>query len=293
MENLERQPIFKGTRRLRHVNREEQLADARRSPYFWWWSYLRLSKDYWWLCERSSQHCWDERLRKMRSDFGNVYSLPFDEWWLERGCHLFAEKMALPHARQIDLRRLDISPNTNDHIVIEIPLRLTERTISRQVLALVRAHENREIERISSARRQLCKLTGIRMDVIQIGHQVWQRHYETRLPVQPDAVGQLKGAKSLYQIGLEMGLVGSCKPKAGDSIEIVRKKVNGMKVGVSRMLRRANLLIANAEIGLFPSFSNVETVKRWPLKNQAAFDEAIKAGLWRPLFDANDVLATP
>ena len=132
MENHDQQPAFKGMpvfksmRRFRHRNREEQLADARKSPYFWWWSYLRLSKDYWWLCQRSTQICQDERLRKMRRDFGDVYSMQFDEWWLEHGCHLFAEQIALPSVRQIDLRKLDISPNTDDHIVVEIPLRLTE-----------------------------------------------------------------------------------------------------------------------------------------------------------------------
>lgn len=293
MNNQPTQLVFKSMRRLRHANREEQLADARKSPYFWWWSYLRLSKDYWWLCHRSSQICQDERLRKVRRDFGNVYSMPFDEWWLEFGCHLFAEQVALPSVRQIDLRRLDISPNTDDHIVLEIPLRLTERTITRQVLKLVREHENREVKRVSNARRPLCKLTGVRLDVLQIAQQVWQRHYETRFADTPVGIGQAKGSKTLYQIGLEFRLVKSCMPRPGDSIEIARKKVNGMKVGVSRMLNRANCLIANAEIGLFPCFDTVEQQKRWPRRNQAAFDEAITAGLWRPLFDANDVLTEP
>ena len=169
----------------------------------------------------------------------------------------------------------------------------TERTITRQVLNLLRTHENREVKRTSSAIRPLNKLTGIRMDVLQIAYQVWQRHYETRKKVETVAIGELKGEKSLYQIGLEFRLVKSCMPVTGDSYEIRRKKVNGMKVGVSRMLRRANSLIANAEIGLFPCFDTVKPQKRWGPKNQAAMDESINAGLWRPLFDANDVLNVP
>ena len=54
-----------------------------------------------------------------------------------------------------------------------------------------------------------------------------------------------------------------------------------MKVAVSRMLTRANALIANAEIGNFPSVEPVAHRKRWTAKQQKALDAAIEAGKWR------------
>ena len=62
----------------------------------------------------------------------------------------------------------------------------------------------------------------------------------------------VKGTKSLYQFGKDMRLVASCMPKPNDSRDRAAKKVNGMKVAVSRMLLRANNLIENAAIGTFP-----------------------------------------
>ena len=44
--------IFKGMRQLRYKRQDDMLKDALRSPYYWWWAFLRLSKDYWWVCHR-------------------------------------------------------------------------------------------------------------------------------------------------------------------------------------------------------------------------------------------------
>jgi hypothetical protein len=61
-----------------------------------------------------------------------------------------------------------------------------------------------------------------------------------------------------------------------------RKKRNGMKVAVSRMLSRANALIANAEIGIFPSFAPVAKRERWTNEQQQELDAAIERGEWQP-----------
>ena len=55
-----------------------------------------------------------------------------------------------------------------------------------------------------------------------------------------------------------------------------------MKVAVSRMLVRADALIANAEIGKFPSFDKVEPRKRWTEEQQQELDAAIARGEWQP-----------
>jgi hypothetical protein len=46
MDQQDTEQVFKGMRRFRYVRPDVLLDDAKQSPYFWWWAYLRLSKDY-------------------------------------------------------------------------------------------------------------------------------------------------------------------------------------------------------------------------------------------------------
>jgi hypothetical protein len=67
-------------------------------------------------------------------------------------------------------------------------------------------------------------------------------------------------------------------------------RVNVMKVAVSRMLARANNLAANAAVGVFPSVQAPAEPISWKRIPQQRMDEAIAKGLWRPLFNENEVL---
>jgi hypothetical protein len=99
----------------------------------------------------------------------------------------------------------------------------------------------------------LAKLIGIKKEVIEIAHQVWKLHHESRIPAKKADMGEIQGTKSLYQTGKQLGLVKTCMPAAIDNAKIAAVRVNGMKVAVSRMLSRANNLAANAAVGVFPS----------------------------------------
>ena len=79
-------------------------------------------------------------------------------------------------------------------------------------------------------------------------------------------------------------------PAATDNIERAAKRVNGMKVAVSRMLLRANYLAQNSAIGIFPSLqAPVEPIVWRPIQMRR-MEEAVVAGQWRPLFNANETL---
>jgi hypothetical protein len=116
-------------------------------------------------------------------------------------------------------------------------------------------------------------------------------HWESRDLTQTYRIGQVQGSKSLYQIGKELRLVKTCMPQATDNVERAAKRVNGMKVAVSRMLARANYLAENAAIGVFPSVQPVSTPILWRLMQQQKMAEAIAAGLWQPLFETTDTAA--
>ena len=278
--------IFKGMRQLRYKRQEDMLKDAMRSPYYWWWAFLRLSKDYWWVCQRRGA-VGDLRLKGMYRDFGNVYELTFEEWFLRRGKNLLSEELALPAVRKLSPTNLELSRPLGRHLILEIPLNMTEKSIISQVRKQLRNHPDREVERISTAKRKLAKLIGIRQDVIESAYAVWRLHHESRDGRVVEKIGQAHGTKSLYQIGKELRLVRSCMPVATDNQERAAKRVNGMKVAVSRMLTRANHLIENAAIGVFPSIQPIKELIDYSPVQLLRMNEAISSG-WRPLFDPND-----
>lgn len=281
--------VFKGMPRLRFRRNESLLEHARNSPYYWWWAYLRLSKDYWWVCQRQGVAD-DIRLRAMYRDFGRVYDQPFDKWWSVKGERLFSQQVELPRVRQLSAGYLELTKPADGHLLLEVPLHMTERTIISQVRRLLRLHPDRDVQRISTAKRELAQLVGIRHAVIESAHAVWRLHYQSRDGREATKVGQVRGAKSLYQIGKELKLAPTCMPMTGDSDERAAKRVNGMKVAVSRMLRRANNLTDNAAVGVFPSVQALRERVTWREVQQRRLDEAVAAGVWRPLFEPHETL---
>jgi hypothetical protein len=283
---MEQPIIYKGMPRLSYADIKEELIDAFNSPYFLWYEYLKLSKDYWWVCKLMGE-TQDAELKAMYWDFGDVHEVEFRDWWLDRGRYLFAEQVQLPKVSLVYKESLNINPTPQNHVLLEIPLNLTERTISKQVLAIIRAQQNRAVKRVSQAKRPLAKLSGLRRDVMKKAHYIWRLNRLITLSKQPNStIGKPFNTATSQQIGITMGLAPSCLPKRFDTPEKERKKRNGMKVAVSRMLQRANALIANAEIGIFPSFEEVAQRIRWTDEQQLELNAAVYRGEWQP--EAND-----
>jgi hypothetical protein len=275
-------PVIKGMPRLPYADNAEEMRDASNSPYRWWFEYLQLSKDYWWVCQQNGNTL-DADLKSMWEDFGDVYNTNFVNWWTKRGRKLFAEQVSLPKVRKIDGDKNNLSANQQNYLVVEIPLNMTERTITRQVLALLREEPYRQIKRASHAKRPLAKLIGIRKAVIYDARDIWCLNQIVLNAKKPNSMlGKPFDKMTIQQIGIAFRLVSTCMPKFTDSEEVERKKRNGMKVAVSRMIHRANALIANAEIGIFPSFAPVDERVRWTDEQQLALDAAIARGEWQP-----------
>ncbi len=61
-----------------------------KSPYYWWWAYLKRNEQYLDCCERKGAG----KLAKLYKDFGDVRSDDFKAWWggkLQKGRYLFGE----------------------------------------------------------------------------------------------------------------------------------------------------------------------------------------------------------
>jgi hypothetical protein len=89
-----------------------------------------------------------------------------------------------------------------------------------------------------------------------------------------------------YQIGKELRLVRSCMPVSTDNPERAAKRVNGMKVAVSRMLTRANCLGNNAAVGVFPCVQPLNEPIVWRAVQLKRMQAAVEQGQWQPQFES-------
>jgi len=94
------------------------------SPYYWWFMFLRLNKDYEATCKARGKGACAE----LYKDFGDIYKINFKDWWKENA-HLFAEpkkgyRMAVAHTLE------EIAPfNNNEVINLVVPLTWSRRSL--------------------------------------------------------------------------------------------------------------------------------------------------------------------
>ena len=71
-------------------NARLSLSYQERSPYYWWWAYLRRNADYLRCCEKGGKG----KLSALYKDFGDVRDESFHKWWTteQRGGKLFGEQ---------------------------------------------------------------------------------------------------------------------------------------------------------------------------------------------------------
>ena len=74
-------------------------AFQKRSPYYWWWAYLKRNHDYLDCCASGGKG----RLADLYKDFGDVRDYDFKAWWSQgsRAIRLFAEPAAEDVVREL------------------------------------------------------------------------------------------------------------------------------------------------------------------------------------------------
>jgi hypothetical protein len=260
------------------------LEDAGASVYRWWYEFLRLSQDYWFLCQVTNgpPQTGDARLAQVYRDFRDVFRLPFETWWKVRGINLFYEIIApktvrIHHGIPNDVDR--IKRDRWGSIVIEIPLSLTKMTIMKQVSKIISNYtDSRPKNRLETSKAHYpLNPVRYRVHTLRVTHAVHCLHRQmiTRRKFIEEHGNDDHSIKNLpkidhYEIGRILQLNARAEKLTGDEREIARRK-NTMRATVGRYLSRAELLIANVEIGEFPKFKPVE-----PCRNRFT-DAQIKA----------------
>jgi hypothetical protein len=115
-------PIFgRGKQPFDEVNPPKTVTD---SPYYWWFMFLRLNKDYESTCKARGKGACAE----LYKDFGDIYKTNFKDWWKEKA-HLFAEpkkgyRMAIAQAED------DLAPFNSDEVInLVVPLTWSRRSL--------------------------------------------------------------------------------------------------------------------------------------------------------------------
>jgi len=255
----------KGIGAYRSRTAEEEAAKAAISARRWWWEFLRLSKDYWMVCQTASggvAKTRDEQLARVYRDFGNIYDCTFEQWWIRRGALIFHEEVEAPRVRQIEgEHRSRARQRQNDNtLLVEIPLILTKRTVQRQIGKILKKHEEQRTRNVlhHSTSRYPIKPVRYQPLALQRMHEVWCLHRE--LILKPIALGEKTDSRAqkndLFRIGKLLNLNYQYARPHEDEFEMRSNQLK-MRIIVSRYLNRARKLIANVEHGAFPVYEKI------------------------------------
>ncbi|MEI6838450.1 MAG: hypothetical protein WCK56_11690 [Alcaligenaceae bacterium] len=275
-------PEFESLTKRRYDSEEALLAAAKRSLYYQWWRYLRLSVDYWWLCQERGKTR-DKTFAKVYDDFGDLFDAQtdFDSWWQYRGTLLFAYQVSPPSVcLEEDWEALPF-PLNRGYRAVRIPTNLTKTEILGQIDKLFDGYKPEPLsEKIASLRR-VAPHHGIRKPVLIDTHRVWCLNDAIERGI---ADGSLTNSSRYTQnwIGNKLELKKVTKRK-GFNFESKRAQYDNlaMRVKVNRYLRNATALIRNAEVGMFPSIQSPTNRKYWTRDQEREMKAAIADGHWR------------
>ena len=278
-------PPQKGIGRYRSRSVEEEAAKAANSVRRWWWEFLRLSKDYWLICQTTKgpfANTKDEQLARVYRDFGNIHDCTFEEWWVRRGSMIFHEEVEAPRVREIEglYRSGPRQRQSEGRLLIEIPIVLTKRTVQRQIGRILKNYQDQRPRNVleTSTSRYPINPVRYRLETLQRMHEVWCLHRE--LISKPEAFGQKQDSRAekndLFRIGKLLNLNYEYTRPHEDELKMRSNQIK-MRIVVSRYLRRANQLIANVERGQFPLFTDATLVKprfsNFSLERHREFEE--------------------
>jgi hypothetical protein len=228
-----------------------QLRFMQRSPYYWWWAYLRRNDEYLATCTNNGEG----KLAQLYEGFGDVRSDDFRSWWggsFQRGTYLFGEQM--PEFRLL-------------HIKSEPDLTLDLHQREGVELLAVNMHIGRR-----QLQRDFANFLS-KIHVSQQGRPSMQAEDSTaRYPLHRNyTVDNLKRMLSAYDVWLANSRLPADKQlkqwQLGESIKLVpdamtttndlnyRDKRNVMSVTFNKFVKKAKLIIANTAKGQFPNSS--------------------------------------
>ena len=268
---------FPATTRMKYPSRRAEIAAAKRSLYYLWWKYLRLSEDYWWLCRFKGKSL-DTDFNETYKKFGDVFAGAFDDWWLEKGAKLFAYKVKPPSVEWFDENKAYPDFKLNYKVLL-VPKYLNKTDISKQISQLLENHKAARLNKKIRYDITVSDTRGMKRPVLETVYDVWSLN---QVLTMHKASGKLARPERFtqYWIGTKLDVMGTKGPKSFVNIESQAKYQLTIRVKVNRYLTKARALIANAELGQFPVVKTVKKRDRWTPKQLIEIQNSRKNEIW-------------
>jgi hypothetical protein len=228
-----------------------RLADTyqKRSPYYWWWAYLRRSVAYLKCCDLQGAGA----LADLYTDFGDVRDDDFHKWWTngQRGARLFAEQQLEAKFGELTSRdQWDASWSAEDVMIVAVPLRVSNRRLKGEFAKLLDSRLQRSRGRpalakvAQTARYPLSR--NYTAQNLERALEAYDRWYSNQALPKPER-------KTLWEIGVDMRFNRDASRQALSKTSAERLLGRNMLgAHVKRYVSQAQNIIKNVERGVFP-----------------------------------------
>ena len=242
------------------TNARLSIGYQERSPYYWWWQYLRRNPDYLKCCEKGGKG----KLASLYKDFGDVRSDDFHKWWKgdQRGVLLFGEQpMSIKFCEVPSLNDWHPSWTPDKVMVVAFPLAKSKRHLMGDIKRLLdQRHPGRQgrpamAELESTAKYRLSRnYTIANLQTALAVYDLWLQSQSA--PAAEKLV--------LWQIGEKLGLNAKAAKKAVSRLALDRAVGrNHLSALVKRYLNEATANIESVAMGVFPAVKTCKVaVKR-------------------------------
>jgi hypothetical protein len=231
---------------------KSRLADTyqKRSPYYWWWAYLRRSAPYLECCEQGGTG----PLASLYVDFGDLRETDFHKWWTtaQRGAHLFAEQnLEARFEELVSADQWNPAWTSEDVMVVAVPLRESNRRLKGKFAKLLDNRLQRTRGRPALAKvTQTARYPLARNYTVQNlertleAYDLWLANQALPKPER----------KTLWEIGVNMRFNRDASRQALSKTSAERLLGRNMLgAHVRRYVSQAEKIIKNLESGIFPS----------------------------------------
>lgn len=271
------QLFFSGLSNLRYPSKRKELAAAKRSLYYLWWRFLRLSEDYWWLCQFNGKSK-DKEFNETYKKFGNVFDGTFEDWWAARGADLFAYKLEPPKVEWLDKGKF-YGKSEDYYKVLLIPKNLTKSEIASQVRKVLATHKKAPLSKRIRYDVSISDTRGMKRPVLESVFDVWSLNQVLKLAIQNGRLDRPERFTQ-YWMGKQLNLMRTSSQTHFVNIETQAKHQLALRVKVNRYLSKAQSLIANTEYGKFPDVKKIKQPSRWTESQKSQMNAQLGGQHW-------------
>ncbi len=224
------------------------VSALERSPYYWWYEYLRRNNDYLQCCKAGG----DGPLSELYADFGDVRE-DFRVWWggkRARGAHLFGEQ-PMPNRMVVLRSRSDWRDEwaKGSMVTVAFNTNAGTRKLQKYLATLLREQFGRK-----RGRRAMRTVESSARYPLFANFSVAELKKIVAVYDLAAANSKTTGLRALrtWQIGEQLRLVRTAMPSARDTRAEILDKRRSMSASVCKYKRLAAILIENVGYGEFP-----------------------------------------